>query len=145
MKIGCSSQSFVQTKGSRPNFDLANFDSGPRELTGSVDLINYYKLHLHHDFFCKRSLPSSISDTHYLHSVVGETEIRKGDGMELDQLFHNPMHFRDRIARIQPFDLDILKEAFQLRESSPVELPLVRVLESKEKTSSFLGNAFDPM
>lgn len=119
------------------SLNLANFDSGPRELTGSIDLINHYRLHAHHDFFCKRSLPSSISDTHYLHSVIGETEIRKGDGMELDQLFHNPMHFRDRIARIQPFDLDTLKEAFQLRESSPVELPLVRVPEFKKKKSQF--------
>lgn len=120
------------------SLNLANFDSGPRELTGSIDLINHYRLHAHHDFFCKRSLPSSISDTHYLHSVIGETEIRKGDGMELDQLFHNPMHFRDRIARIQPFDLDTLKEAFQLRESSPVELPLVRVPEFKKKNPVFL-------
>nr|GEV89592.1 reverse transcriptase domain-containing protein [Tanacetum cinerariifolium] len=47
------------------------------ELMGDVDLISYYKLVPHHEFFCKKSLPLSISDTHYLHNVVGESEIRK--------------------------------------------------------------------
>jgi hypothetical protein len=99
---------------------------GPRELTGAVDLISHYKLLPHHDFFCKRSLPLSISDTHYLHNVVGDTEIRKGEGMQLDQLIQNMSYSRDTNVRIQPFDLDILRESFQLRESAPVELPLVR-------------------
>lgn len=97
---------------------------GPRELTGAVDLISHYKLLPHHDFFCKRSLPLSISDTHYLHNVVGDTEIRKGEGMQLDQLIQN--NSRDTNARIQPFDLDVLRESFQLRETSPVDLPPVR-------------------
>ncbi|XWS47121.1 hypothetical protein CRYUN_Cryun14cG0125800 [Craigia yunnanensis] len=99
------------------------FGRGPRELSGAVDLINHYKLLPHHDFFCKRPLPLSISDTHYLHNVVGDTEIRKGEGMQLDQLIQNTSHNRETNARIQPFDLDILKEAFQLRETTPVELP----------------------
>ncbi|XP_064962987.1 probable mediator of RNA polymerase II transcription subunit 19b isoform X6 [Musa acuminata AAA Group] len=81
---------------------------GPRELTGAVDLINHYKLLTHHDFFCKRNLPLSILDTHYLHNVVGETEIRKGEGMELDQLFHNAPYLRESTAHIQPFDLELL-------------------------------------
>ncbi|KAH7576552.1 hypothetical protein JRO89_XS01G0107500 [Xanthoceras sorbifolium] len=100
-----------------------NYGRGPRELTGAVDLISHYKLLPHHDFFCKRSLPLSISDTHYLHNVVGDTEIRKGEGMQLDQLIQNTSNSRDTNARIQPFDLDVLREAFQLRETSPVELP----------------------
>ncbi|CAK9139456.1 unnamed protein product [Ilex paraguariensis] len=95
---------------------------GPRELTGAVDLINHYKLLPHHDFFCKRSLPLSISDTHYLHNVVGDTEIRKGEGMQLDQLIQNTPLSRETNARIQPFDLDVLREAFQLRETTPVDL-----------------------
>ncbi|XP_039000904.1 mediator of RNA polymerase II transcription subunit 19a-like isoform X2 [Hibiscus syriacus] len=99
------------------------FGGGPRELSGAVDLISHYKLLPHHDFFCKRPLPLSISDTHYLHNVVGDTEIRKGEGMQLDQLIHNTSHSRDANTRIQPFDLDILKEAFQLSETTPVELP----------------------
>ncbi|XP_065036278.1 mediator of RNA polymerase II transcription subunit 19a isoform X3 [Musa acuminata AAA Group] len=84
------------------------FGRGPRELTGAVDLINHYKLLTHHDFFCKRNLPLSILDTHYLHNVVGETEIRKGEGMELDQLFHNAPYLRESTAHIQPFDLELL-------------------------------------
>lgn len=103
------------------------FDSsGPRELTGAVDLISHFKLLPHYEFFCKRPLPVSIADTHYLHNVVGDTEVRKGDGMQLDQLIQNPSLSRDTSARIQPFDLDILKEAFQLRETSVVDLPAVR-------------------
>ncbi|XP_068654968.1 mediator of RNA polymerase II transcription subunit 19a-like isoform X2 [Aristolochia californica] len=99
------------------------FGRGPRELTGAVDLINHYKLCVHHEFFCKRSLPVSISETHYLHNIVGDTEIRKGDGMELDQLFQNTSHDRDTTAHIQPFDLDTLRQAFQLSETAPIDLP----------------------
>ncbi|KAL8139053.1 hypothetical protein V2J09_005054 [Rumex salicifolius] len=98
------------------------FGRGPRELTGAVDLINHYKLLPHHEFFCKKSLPVSIADTHYLHNVVGDTEIRKGEGIQLDQLTQNPSYSRDRI-RILPFNLDVLEEAFHLRETAPVELP----------------------
>ncbi|KAK9055000.1 hypothetical protein SSX86_026079 [Deinandra increscens subsp. villosa] len=99
------------------------FGKGPRELTGAVDLISYYKLLPHLDFFCKKSLPLSISDTHYLHNAVGDSEIRKGEGMQLDQLIQNTSFSRDTNTRIQPFDLDTLKEAFQLRETAPVDLP----------------------
>lgn len=98
------------------------FGRGPRELGGAVDLINHYKLWPHHEFFCKRSLNLSISETHYLHNVVGDTEIRKGDGMELDQLFKNS-YLGERNVRLHPFDLDILSEAFQMRDSTPIELP----------------------
>ncbi|KAF9609091.1 hypothetical protein IFM89_013345 [Coptis chinensis] len=103
--------------------DGKKFGRGPRELTGAVDLINHYKLWAHHEFFCKKSLHLSVSDTHYLHSVVGDTEIRKGEGMELDQLVQSSMYSRDTNAHIQPFDLDTLREAFQLRETTPVDLP----------------------
>ncbi|XP_059626313.1 mediator of RNA polymerase II transcription subunit 19a isoform X2 [Cornus florida] len=99
------------------------FGRGPRELTGAVDLINHYKLLPHHEFFCKKSLPLSISDTHYLHNVVGDTEIRKGEGMQLDQMIQDISYSRDTNTRIQPFDLDVLREAFQLRETSPIDLP----------------------
>ncbi|KAL4587884.1 hypothetical protein LXL04_000760 [Taraxacum kok-saghyz] len=105
-----------------------NFGRGPRELTGAVDLISYYKLLPHHEFFCKKSLPLSISDTHYLHDVVGDTEFRKGEGMQLDQILPNNTSFSRDInintnTRIQPFDFDQLREAFQLRETAPVDLP----------------------
>lgn len=93
-----------------------------------MDLINQYKLVAHHDFFCKRSIPLSISDAHYLHNVVGDTEIRKGEGMQLGQLVPTTAFFREANARIQPFDIDALSEAFQLRETAPVDLPTVRYL-----------------
>ncbi|CAL0307962.1 unnamed protein product [Lupinus luteus] len=103
--------------------EAKKFGGGPRELTGAVDLIRQFKLLPHFDFFCKKPLPVSVADTHYLHNVVGDTEIRKGDGMQVDQLIQNTSSFRDTSARIQPFDLDILKEAFQLRETGPIDLP----------------------
>lgn len=103
-------------------------NTGPRELTGAVDLINHYKLSGHHDFFCKRSLPLSVADTHYLHNVVGDTEIRKGEGMELGQLFLGAPYLRESTAQIQQFDLEILGQAFQLRDTAPIDLPMVRTL-----------------
>ncbi|KAG8642063.1 mediator of RNA polymerase II transcription subunit 19a isoform X2 [Manihot esculenta] len=103
--------------------ETKKFERGPRELTGAVDLISHYKLLPHHDFFCKRSLPLSISDTHYLHNVVGDAEIRKGEGMQLDQLMQNNSYSRDSNTRIQPFDLDVLREAFLFKETTPIELP----------------------
>lgn len=106
---------------------LVTVSAGPRELCGAVDLISQYKLLQHHEFFCKKSLPASLSDAHYLHNVVGDTEIRKGEGMQLDQLIQNMSQSWETNTRIQPFDIDELKEAFQLNDTSPVELPLVRI------------------
>ncbi|KAH7864340.1 hypothetical protein Vadar_028517 [Vaccinium darrowii] len=106
------------------SFAVSVVASGPRVLTGAVDLISHYKLLPHHDFFCKSSLPLSIADTHYLHNVVGDTEIRKGEGMQLDQLIQDTSYSRGINGRIQPFDLDVLREACQLRETAPIDLPL---------------------
>lgn len=103
--------------------DYKKFGRGPRELTGAVDLISHYKLLPHYDFFCKRPLPVPIADTHYLHNVVGDTEIRKGEGMQLGQLIQDTSLSRETNTRMQPFDLDVLREAFQLRETAPVDLP----------------------
>lgn len=46
--------------------------------------------------------------------------------MELDQLFQSAPYLRETTAHIQPFDLDILGQAFQLRETAPIDLPSVR-------------------
>ncbi|CAF2349973.1 unnamed protein product [Brassica napus] len=98
---------------------------GPKELCGAVDLLSQYKLSQHHEFFCKKSLSASLSDSHYLHNVVGDTEIRKGEGMQLDQLVQNMSQSREtNSTRIQPFEMDELMEAFQLSDTTPVELPL---------------------
>ncbi|XP_077220883.1 mediator of RNA polymerase II transcription subunit 19a-like isoform X2 [Tasmannia lanceolata] len=116
------------------------FGRGPRELTGAVDLVSHYKLWAHHDFFCKRTLPLSISETHYPHNVVGDTEIRKGEGMELDQLFQNTSYARETSAHIQPFDLDALIQAFRLRETAPIDLPSaekgIPTIDAKVKSGS---------
>ncbi|KAK6132307.1 hypothetical protein DH2020_033931 [Rehmannia glutinosa] len=98
------------------------FGRGPRELTGARDLISHYKLLPYHEFFCKKSRPVSVLETQYLYNVVGDTDIRKGEGMQLDQLIQNTFP-RNTNACIQPFNLDVLGEAFHLRESASVNLP----------------------
>ncbi|XBH89886.1 hypothetical protein VPH35_081688 [Triticum aestivum] len=87
--------------------------SGPRELTGAVDLISQYKLQPHHDFFCKRPLPFQ-SQIHITFTMLS-TRLE---------------YLRDRHAYIQPFDMETLGQAFQLRETAPVDLPSDR---SKDK------------
>ncbi|KAE9460833.1 hypothetical protein C3L33_07216, partial [Rhododendron williamsianum] len=104
---------------------IISLQVGPRELTGAVDLISHYKLLPHHQFFCKRSLPLSISDSHYLHNVVGDSEVMKGEGMQLDQLIQDTPYSRETNVRIQPFDLPVLTKAFQLREFAPIDLSTV--------------------
>lgn len=99
------------------------FGRGPRELTGAADLISRFKLLPHYDYFCKRQLPLAISDTHYLHNVVGDAEIRKGEGMQLDQLIDDTSISKETNTVIKPFDLDVLGEAFHLRETCPIDLP----------------------
>lgn len=99
------------------------FGRGPRELTGAADLISRFKLLPHYDYFCKRPLPLAISDTHYLHNVVGDAEIRKGEGMQLDQLIDDTSISKEMNTVIKPFDLDVLGEAFHLRETCPIDLP----------------------
>ncbi|MED6192650.1 hypothetical protein PIB30_011986 [Stylosanthes scabra] len=97
------------------------FGMGHKELGGARDLINHYKLWPYYEFFCKRSLPSSISDTHYLHNVVGDKKVKKGEGMELDQLCKDT-NTSARKASLYPFQLDVLNEAFHMREMDPVRL-----------------------
>jgi type IV secretory pathway VirB10-like protein len=114
--------------------------AGPRELCGAADLISQFKLVQHHEFFCKKSLPVSLSDSHYLHNVVGDTEIRKGEGMQLDQLIESISQSRETNIRIQPFDIDELQESFQLNDMTPVELPPAEkgapTIPSKSKSES---------
>ncbi|CAA2963137.1 Hypothetical predicted protein [Olea europaea subsp. europaea] len=102
--------------------DSKKFGKGPRELTGALDLISIYKLLPHHAFFCKRSRPGSISDTHYLYNVVGDTDIRKGEGMQLNQLVQDTFS-RDSMSSIKTFDLSLLGEAFQLSDAASLDLP----------------------
>ncbi|PON71636.1 hypothetical protein PanWU01x14_070910 [Parasponia andersonii] len=106
------------------DLEAKRFGRGPRELGGAVDLINQYKLWPHYESICRRSIPLSITATHYLHNVVGNTEIRRGEGMELDQLFQNAIHLRKRDADIHVFDLNVLSDAFRMRETTSVNIPL---------------------
>ncbi|KAF3637537.1 Mediator of RNA polymerase II transcription subunit 19a [Capsicum annuum] len=86
----------------------------------------------YHDFFCKKPLSLSIFDTHYLHNMVGDTEIRKGKGMQLDQLIQHASSLKETNLHIQPFDLDALREAFRLRESKKE----IHIVAGKSKSES---------
>ncbi|KAK2437973.1 hypothetical protein P8452_33770 [Trifolium repens] len=100
------------------DLEAKRFGNGNRELGGAHDLISQYKLWPYYEFFCKKSLPLSISETHYLRNVVGETKIKKGEGMELDQLCKNT-YMNEKKHSLCPFDLNVLSEAFHLREMDP--------------------------
>ncbi|XP_065031911.1 mediator of RNA polymerase II transcription subunit 19a-like isoform X4 [Musa acuminata AAA Group] len=56
--------------------------------------------------------------------LTGDTEIRKGEGMELGQLFQSAPYLRETTAQIQQFNLDLLGQAFELRDTAPIDLPL---------------------
>ncbi|XP_074269604.1 putative mediator of RNA polymerase II transcription subunit 19b isoform X2 [Silene latifolia] len=104
------------------SFKGAKFGFGPKELGGSVDLVNHYKLQSLHEFFCKRSLPMSVSETPYLQNVVGDREIRKGAGMELDQLSENLALPEDKKGSVHPFRLDVLADVFHMQETATARL-----------------------
>ncbi|KAL3685104.1 hypothetical protein R1sor_003126 [Riccia sorocarpa] len=99
---------------------------GPRqrELTGAIDLVQHYGLSDLYNYFCKSTLPVAIADTQYLQQVVGDTEIRKGEGMELGQLVDPSaeQHFTQSVT-VQPLDLQLLQWAFTLQENKPIQLP----------------------
>lgn len=103
------------------DFEGKNFGWDYREHGGTLDLINQYRLLPYYEFFCKKSLPMTISETHYLRNVVGDTKIKKGEGMELDQLCKN-IDTSEKKPCLRPFDLDVLSEAFHMRDMNPVHL-----------------------
>ncbi|XP_027089133.1 mediator of RNA polymerase II transcription subunit 19a-like [Coffea eugenioides] len=115
--------------------DLAKpmFGRGPSELCGAVDLISRYKLWPHHDYFCKRPPPLSLSESPYLSNLVGDLQIRKGEGMELGQLLQGTSCTGDRNEHMHRFDLDILSEAFQIKETTDFDLAYVAASKFKSK------------
>ena len=128
-----------------------SFHAENRELTGAVDLLSYYGLREQYDKFCQKPLPASIGESHYLKDVVGDIEIRKGDDMELGQLL-GPENENFNV-HLRQFDVDILQQAFSLKESGPTSLPEVRYIfndvdklfccwESSTFTSSSLFTLF---
>jgi len=103
------------------------YATGARELTGAVDLVSHYHLREQYETFCKKSLSSALSDSSYLTNVVGDSELRRGEGMELGQLIQGPAGSSvpsDRVP-FQPFDLEVLRKAFTLKEAGPISLPEV--------------------
>ncbi|XP_024382612.1 uncharacterized protein [Physcomitrium patens] len=106
-------------------FRLLTVAPRSRELSGTVDLISHYQLREPFEAICKKPLPTSISDSKYLSNVVGDSEIRRGDDMELGQLIQGPAGSSmpsDRVP-FQPFDIEVLRRAFALKESGPISLP----------------------
>ncbi|MFS7944365.1 putative mediator complex, subunit Med19, metazoa [Helianthus anomalus] len=89
------------------------------ELTGAINLVQYYRLFPHY--------------AHYLHNVVGDKEIRKGERMQLNQLINDNKSISQEA--IHPFDLNALGDAFHLRETAPIELPDKRKVDGDEDLS----------
>eukprot|EP00252_Welwitschia_mirabilis_P027409 TRINITY_DN9390_c0_g1_i1.p1 TRINITY_DN9390_c0_g1~~TRINITY_DN9390_c0_g1_i1.p1 ORF type:complete len:262 (-),score=86.10 TRINITY_DN9390_c0_g1_i1:254-1039(-) len=104
-----------------PVFRLITAAPRQKELSGSFDLIHQYGLQAYYDVFCKRPLPASIAETRYINNLVGDTDIRKGEGMELNQLLKEPTTL-NFASRVYPYSLETLSNAFELRESAPIQL-----------------------
>jgi len=101
--------------------------TGTRELTGAVDLISHYHLREQYETFCKKPLSTSIADSKYFSNVVGDTDLRRGEGMELGQLLQGEAGSSmpsDRVP-FQPFDIEVLRKAFTLKETGSISLPEV--------------------
>lgn len=99
-------------------------------MTGAVDLISHYHLREQYETFCKKPLPTSIADSKYFSNVVGDTELRRGEGMELGQLLQGEAGSSipsDRVP-FQSFDIEVLRKAFTLKETGPISLPEVSSL-----------------
>lgn len=84
-------------------------------------MVSHYGLRDYHEKFCQKPLPASIGESRYLKNVVGDIDIRKGEGMELGQLLGSD--YEDLNVHIHQFDVDILQQAFILRESGSISLP----------------------
>lgn len=104
--------------------------AGSRELTGAEDLIAHYGLQELYEQFCKKPLSVPISDSTYLQHVVGDIEIRKGEGMEFGQLIAAPAP-RAADVEIQPLDLQLLQWAFTLKENGAISLQEVRFCRNR--------------
>jgi hypothetical protein len=117
--------------------------AGPRELTGAVDLISHYQLREQYETFCKKPLPTSISDSQYFSNVVGDIELRMGEGMDLGQLIQGPAGSSMTSDRVpfEPLDIEVLRKAFTLKEAGPISLP--EVSSPGHKQIVFLTNDLD--
>lgn len=121
----CASRMTGMSSNGESLFRLLSAAPRTRELTGAVDLISHYQLREHYESFCKKPLSTKVSDSNYLSNVVGDTELRRGEGMELSQLISGPAMTSmpsDRVP-FQPFDLEVLRKAFTLKEAGPIFLP----------------------
>ncbi|KAH8973880.1 hypothetical protein BDL97_01G071000 [Sphagnum fallax] len=106
-------------------FRLLAVEPRVQELTGAVDLLTHYSLREHYETFCKKPLPPSLAETHYLQNVVGDTEIRRGEGMELGELVQvaGTSGMPSESVTFHPLNFEMLRQAFTLRETGPISLP----------------------
>ncbi|KAI5671021.1 hypothetical protein M9H77_11385 [Catharanthus roseus] len=114
------------------------FGSGEKELCGAVDLLSHYKLWPHHEIFCKRSVAVSVSESPYLRNVVGDKRIRKGEGMELDELLHEETS-SGRQQQLPTFELDSLRDAFRITEMTSWDHSYCPFFEQAERTMDLLS------
>jgi uncharacterized protein YqgV (UPF0045/DUF77 family) len=102
------------------------FCIGQGELSGAVDLLAHHGLGDYYELFCKRPFPHTLQASKYVRNVLSESDIQKGEGMELEQVLTRA---DDEVSRsnlkIQELPMETLYEAFNLRESSLRLLPKV--------------------
>lgn len=67
----------------------------------------------------------SVSESPYLRNVVGDKRIRKGEGMELDELLHEETS-SGRQQQLPTFELDSLRDAFRITEMTSWDHSYVR-------------------
>lgn len=102
---------------------LASAVRTPDQTTGAVDLLSAYGLKSAYEALCTKPIPDFIDNSRCFKSVVGDTTIRRGDGMELAQLVdRQPPAQPLSVDRLQPFSLEALRSAFTFRETAPVQL-----------------------
>ncbi|GBG88579.1 hypothetical protein CBR_g48048 [Chara braunii] len=107
-------------------FRLLQAGPRPREVTASTDLLSHFQLRDTYNSFSKKEFHKvTVADSGYLSRVVGETEIRRGVGMELGQLIDEPAAFTDslHVTDLRPLDLEFLRGAFTFKENAAVFIP----------------------
>lgn len=93
-------------------------------------MLSVYGLKKAYEGLCTKPIPDFIDHSSCFKSVVGDTTIMRGGGMELGQLVKNlPRAEPPSVEMLKPFNLEVLRSAFTFKETAPVP---VQLLESEK-------------
>lgn len=103
------------------------FSAVAPEVTGGSDLLQHFALRTHYDALQKQPPPEYVAQSGYLKKPVGDTALRRGEGMQLGQLLDpNWSGMASETTSIAPLGLEALRGAFTFRGEEPIELAQVR-------------------